>query len=70
MKGNNMAVESASLGGNQQAGLQALKSSLQSEAAVAKLVQQATDSGKSAGLSSSSSTSPTTDSSRALDVVI
>ncbi len=63
-----MAVESASLGGNLQAGLQALKSSLESEAAVTKLVQQAADSGKSSELSSSSSAA--TDSSRALDVVI
>lgn len=63
-----MAVESASLGGSLQAGLQALKSSLQSEAAVTQLVQQAADSGKSAELSSSSSTA--TDPSRALDVVV
>ncbi len=63
-----MAVESASLGEGLQAGLQALKSSLQSEAAVTKLVQQAAESGKSGELSSSSAT--TTDSSRALDVVI
>jgi len=63
-----MAVESAALGSQLQAGYQALKSSLQSEAAAASLVQQAVETGKSAELSSSSTAA--TDPSRALDVVI
>lgn len=63
-----MAVESTALSGQLQAGYQALKSSLQSEAAAASLVDKAVETGKSAELSSSSK--PTTDPSRAVDVVI
>lgn len=63
-----MAAESVALGSQVQAGLQALKSALQSEAAVASLVTEAAQSGASSQLSSSSSA--TTDPSRLLDVVI
>ena len=63
-----MAAESIALSGQLQAGLQALKSSIESEAAVVNLFQQAASSGGSLELSSSSE--PTTDSSRLLDVVV
>ncbi len=63
-----MAAESIALSGQLQAGLQALKSSIESEAAVVSLVQQATSCGGSSELSSSSES--TTDSSRLLDVVV
>ena len=63
-----MAAESIALSGQLQAGLQALKSSNESEAAVVSLVQQVASSGGSSELSSSSE--PITDSSRLLDVVV
>ena len=63
-----MAAESIALGSQVQASLQALKSALESEAAVANLVQQAVETGKSSQLSSPSS--PTTDPSRLLDIVV
>tara|TARA_A100001037_G_scaffold198031_1_gene177084 strand:- start:833 stop:1024 length:192 start_codon:yes stop_codon:yes gene_type:complete len=63
-----MAAESIALSGQLQAGLQALKSSIESEAAVVSLVQQAASSDGNSELSSSSE--PTTDLSRLLDVVI
>ena len=63
-----MAAESIALSGQLQAGLQALKSSIESEAVVVNLFQQAASSGGSLELSSSSE--PTTDSSRLLGVVV
>ena len=63
-----MAAESIALSGQLQAGLQALKSSIESEAAVVSLVQQAASSGGSSEQSSSSE--PTTDPSRLLDVFV
>ena len=56
---------SASVQSGLQSGLLALKSALQSEAAVVNLVTQAVDAGKSSQLSA-----PQTDSSRALDVIV
>lgn len=63
-----MAVESVALGSQVQASLQALKSALESEAAVVSLVEQAAASGGGSQLASPATTS--TDSSRLLDIVV
>ncbi len=61
-----MAVESIALSSQVQRSLLALKSAIESEAAVVALVQQAASGGGSAQLSSPSTTDP----SRLLDIVV
>ena len=63
-----MAAESIALGSQLQAGLQALKSAIESEAAVVSLVEQAASSGGGSQLSSPSNAS--TDPNRLLDIVV
>jgi hypothetical protein len=63
-----MAAESIALGTQVQAGLQALKLAIESEAQVLNLVQQAVETAKQAELSSSSVAA--TDPSRLLDIIV
>ncbi len=63
-----MAAESITLGAQVQAGLQALKLAIDSEAQVVNLVQQAVETAKQAQLSSSTVTR--TDPSRLLYIIV
>lgn len=63
-----MAVETIALGSQVQAGSQALKLAIESDAVVVEIVTEAASGGGSAYLSSPSTTS--TNSSRLLDIVV